>query len=295
MNRDRKPRPRRKAIGTIRAVLRHPGWPQAADQLRLDRRSVIRFVLAVVAIGIPLLTIPVVTGLPAEPFLLVLVYGLYLGGAVLTARRAGPGGIRRLFAGVLHWRIGWGNWAFAVASIPLATVAVALVVGNFTVPSDGWALTIGNYLFLTFIFGALIINIFEETAWQGLVQRNLTRDYGPLRAAALTAVPFALVHIPLSFIGDVTTGEALVATALLFIFAPAMRYLMGRLDIASGGSLLAVGVMHATSNASAQLGLTSGGWEHVAGLAIVALVALAADSLRRSRQVPAGDPAAVSS
>lgn len=270
-------------------------WPQAGDQLRLDRRSVIRFVLAVVVIGIALLTIPVVAGLPAEPFLLVLVYGLYLGGAVLTARRAGPGGVRRLFSGVLHWRIGWGNWAFAVASIPLATVAVALVAGNFIAPSDGWALTFGNYLFLTFIFGALIINIFEETAWQGLVQRNLTRDYGPLRAAALTAVPFALVHIPLSFIGDVTTGEALVALGIVFIFAPAMRYLMGRLDISSGGSLLAVGVMHASLNASEQIGLTSGGWEHIAGLAIVALVTLAADSLRRqSRQAPVGDAAAVS-
>lgn len=59
---------------------------------------------------------------------------------------------------------------------------------------------------------------------------------------------------------------------------------------------LAVGVMHASFDASEQIGLTSGGWEHIAGLAIVALVALAADSLRRqSREAPVGDPVAVSS
>ena len=171
---------------------------------------------------------------------------------------------------------------------------MALVAGNLTAPADGWALTLGNYLFLTFIFGALLINIFEETAWQGLVQRNLARHHGPLRAAALTAVPFAAVHIPLSFVGDVTTSEALVATALLFVFAPAMRYLMGRLDITNGGSLLAVGVMHASFNASGQLGVTSEGWEQIAGLAVVALVALGADSLRRrTPQGTASEVAAV--
>lgn len=44
------------------------------------------------------------------------------------------------------------------------------------------------------------------------------------------------MHIPLSFAGDATLAEALVATVLLFVFAPAMRHLMGRTDLATGGS-----------------------------------------------------------
>lgn len=251
-----------------------------ASGLQLDRRTVVRYVTAVVATGMLLLTIPVVADLPVEPFLLLLVYVVYLGGAVLVARRTGPGGIRRLFAGVLRWQIGWRSWAVVAGALPLTTLAVALVTGTLSAPADGWPATVGSYLFVTFVFGALILNIFEETAWQGLVQRNLTRDHGPLRAAMLTSVPFALVHLPLSFVGDATMTEALVATALLLVFAPAMRYLMGRIDLATGGSLLAVGVMHASFNASGQLGVT-GEWQHIAGMALVAGFALATD-LRRS-------------
>lgn len=202
--------------------------PSPALGLELDRRTVIRYATAVVAIGVLLLEFPVVADLPVEAFLLLLVYVVHLGGAVMVACRTGPGGIRRSFAGVLRWQIGWRNRVVVAGALPLATLAVALVMGTLSAPADGWPATIGNYLFVTFVFGALILNIFEETAWQGLVQRNLTRDRGPLRAAMLTA----------------------------------MRYLMGRTDLATGGSLLAVGVMHASFDASGQLGVT-GEWQHV--------------------------------
>ena len=243
------------------------------EALQLERRTVVRYVLGVLAAGIPLLTVPVVMGWPVELFLLLLVYVVLLGGAVLTARRSGPGGVRRLFSGVLHWRIGWRNWAVVAAALPTATVAVAVATGTYTAPADGWPVTIGNYLFFTFVFGALIINVFEETAWQGLVQRHLTQHRGAVRAALITAVPFAAIHLPLSFVGDVTMAEALGASALVFVFAPAMRYVMGRIDSTTGGSLLAVGIMHASFNASGQLGVTNGGWQVIAGLTVVAAAA----------------------
>lgn len=259
---------------------------QRTEALRLERRTVLRYVLGVLAAGIPLLTIPVVAGLPVEPFLLALGYVVLLGGAIVTARRSGPGGVRQLFSGVLHWRIGVRNWIVVAAAVPITTIAVALATGTFTAPADGWPVTVGNYLFFTFVFGALILNIFEETAWQGLVQRHLTQHHGALKAAMITAVPFAAIHLPLSFVGDVTMVEALGATALVFLFAPAMRLVMGRIDIATGGSLLAVGVMHASFNASAQLGVTDGDWQVIVGLAVVAAVALLVD--RRSTRAGRG-------
>lgn len=250
-------------------------------ELDLDRSTVIRYVTWVLAMGIPALAVPAVTGLPAEPFLLLLVYGVLLGGAVVAARRSGPGGVRRLFRGALHWRIGWGNWLLAAGVLPVATIAVAMATGTFVASGD-WFAEIGNYLFVTFVFGALILNIFEETAWQGLVQRHLTRSHGPIKAAALTAVPFAAVHLPLGFVGDVTLSGALVATALLLLLAPAMRYLMGAMDAVSGGSLVAVGVMHASFNASGQLGVVDGDWQPIGALVAVAGVWLYAD-VRRAR------------
>jgi uncharacterized protein len=249
--------------------------------LELDRRTVAWYVGAVVAVGIPLMAIPAILGLESGPFILILVYVPLLGGAILSARRAGPGGIRRLFSGVLRWRIGWLNWAIVIGAIPIATIGVAAMTGTYTRPSDGWLPILGDHLFLTFVFGALIVNVFEETAWQGLVQRNLTRRHGLLKASLLTAIPFAAVHLPLSFVGDVTTSEAAVASAFLIVVAPVMRYVMGRTDHATGGSLLAVGVMHASFNASGQLDVVEGDWQYAGGLIVVAALLLLADAGRR--------------
>jgi len=251
--------------------------------LQLAATSVRRYLTLVLSLGIPLLAIPAIADLPVEPFLLITTYGLLLGGAIAVAHRTGPGGVRRLFRGVLHWRIGWRNWALAVAAIPMATVAVALSTGTYTTPPDGWATVVGNYLLFTLVIGALFLNIFEETAWQGLVQRHLADRHGQLRAALLTAIPFAALHLPLSFLGDVTAGEVAVAVALIVVMAPAMRYVMGRTDHRTG-SLLAVGITHASFNASGQLEVAAGGWQHIVGLALIAAVLLVKDARRRPAQ-----------
>jgi uncharacterized protein len=259
-----------------------PASSQPLDRtLQLDRRTLARYVGAVVALGIAVMAIPAVLGIESGPFILILVYVVLLGGAIVTARRAGDGGVGRLFSGALHWRAGWLNWAIAVFAIPVATMLVAAATGTYSGPSDGWLAILGDHLFLTFVFGALIVNVFEETAWQGLVQRNLTRRHGLLKASWLTAIPFAAVHLPLSFVGDVTTSEALVASAFLVAVAPVMRYVMGRTDHATGGSLLAVGVMHASFNASGQLEVVDGDWQYAVGLVIVAALLLLVDARRR--------------
>ena len=83
---------------------------------QVTTRLVHRYLVAVMIIGVTLMAIPAITGLPGEPFILIMVFGPLLGGAVFTARRSGPGGVRRLFSGVFRWRIGWRNWALAVLS-----------------------------------------------------------------------------------------------------------------------------------------------------------------------------------
>jgi uncharacterized protein len=107
-----------------------------------------------------------------------------------------------------------------------------------------------------------------------LVQRHMTRRHGLLKGAVLTAIPFALLHVPLSFIGDVVLSEALLSTAVLFVAAPFLRYLIGRTDQATGGSLLAVGVLHASFNASGAMDVLEGGWQHFAAVVVIALLAL---------------------
>ena len=253
---------------------------QDPQQLHVEHRVVARYVATVLAVGLPLLAVPVIVGLPLEPFLLLTTIGVLFGGAVLTARTSGSGGVRRLLRGALHWNIGWGNWVIAVAALPVATVAVAAVTGTYVPPPDGWFSTVGAYLFATFIFGTLLINLWEEAAWQGLVQRHLERRHGLIKGAGLTAIPFALVHIPIAFVGGVSLGKGLVTVALIFAYAPVFRYVMGRTDRVTSRSLLAVGVMHAAFNASGSLDVLDGGWQHIAGMAVVGAALFAADSLR---------------
>jgi uncharacterized protein len=68
--------------------------------------------------------------------------------------------------------------------------------------------------------------------------------------------------------------------AFLIVVAPVMRYGMGRTDHATGGSLLAVGLMHAAFNASGQLDVVGGDGQHAGGLVLVAALPLLTDAHR---------------
>src|SRR4029453_392269 len=107
--------------------------------------------------------------------------------------------------------------------------------------------------FLTLIFGAVLGNVWEETAWAGFAQSRLMDRHGLLRGSLLTAIPFALIHLPLAFEGHRvggTSGRDLAITwAVLILAAPVMRYLLGMTLLGTGGSVLAVGILHASFNA----------------------------------------------
>jgi membrane protease YdiL (CAAX protease family) len=250
-----------------------------------------RYVAAVMILGASLMAVPVFTGLPAEPFIVVMVYLPLLGGALLTVHRSRPGEARKLFAGLFRWRIGWRNWALAVLVLPVTSVAIAAATDTLASPPEGWLTTATSYLVATFLIGTLVINLWEETAWQGLVQRHLMGRFGLVRGAILTAVPFAFIHLPMGFVGEATLGDGLVAAALVLAMAPPFRYLLGRTDHATGGSLLAVGVLHASFNASGALDVLVGGWQHIVAVAAVAAVALGLDARRRTAPQPrSADP-----
>ena len=61
----------------------------------------------------------------------------------------------------------------AMLAVPVLTVVLAAVSGTLERPDGGWASVLGDYLFSTFIFGALLVNLWEETAWSGFMQSRL--------------------------------------------------------------------------------------------------------------------------
>ena len=239
----------------------------------LDRHPIGTFLAAALGIGWLSLGTAVALELPLEPFLLLANFGGLLGTAlVITARTSGWPGVRSLLAGVVRWRVGFGWWVLALAALPTATLAVAAVTGTLHAPQGGWAAMTLAYLTGTVVVGALTFNIWEEVAWAGFVQTRLGRRHGLVRGAALTAVPFAAIHLPLAFVGHPSRGELVVTVVALFAVAVVFRTLAGVVLDATGGSVLLVALTHASFNASGQLPAVQGQWQGVAALVAVTTV-----------------------
>lgn len=242
------------------------------------RRPVTVFLLLAFGIGWPGLGIPLIMGLPAAPFLLLLVFVALLGSALVVTRLAdGPGGVRRLLSRVLIWRFSVGRWTVILLGVPALVVALAAASGTLRNPERGWAAEVGLYLFNTLIFGALTINIWEETAWAGFAQSRLMARHGLLVGSLVTAVFFAAIHVPLQFEGNRTWSEMAVGGALVFAVAPIYRYLLGLHLLDTRGSILAAGIQHASWNAAQKLSVVEGGdWEWQTPAAVALLTALLA-------------------
>lgn len=248
------------------------------------RRPATAFVTVVLSIGLPLLTLAAVINVPREPFLLLTTYvGLTGAALVITRWLGGPGAIRELLRRLLHWRFGTGRWLTIVLALPALTLGVAAATGTIQTPPDGWAAEAGVYLLSVFVFGTLLLNAWEELGWTGFLQARLMRRHGLLVGALITAVPFAALHLPLAFTSGWTWSSAGLAIAVVIVFAPFFRYLLGMLYLDSGGSLLAVSLMHAAFNAAGSLEAVRGDWQYIPAM-IALTVAMAL--WRRRHAIP---------
>ena len=240
------------------------------------RRPLTTFLLLAYGIGWPALMVPVVTDLPPEPFLLVLLFLALLGPALLVTRWVdGPGAIRRLLGRTLIWRFGIGRWAVVLLAMPVLTLLLAAGSGTLETPERGWAIEVGLYLFSTLIFGALVANLWEETAWGGFVQTRLMARHGLLVGSLLTAPLFAAIHIPLQLGGGASWSESGFGLLVLFVTAPFYRYLLGMHLLDTGGSILAIAVQHAAWNASGNLAAVDGEWQVVVAAVLLTLLVAA--------------------
>lgn len=236
------------------------------------RRPVTVFLVLALGLGWAALMVPVLTGAPMEPFLLLLTFVALLGSALLVTRLAdGPGGIRRLLGRAFAWRFGAGRWAVVLLGMPALTLALAAATGSLRSPPTGWAAEAGWYLFSTLVYGALVLNLWEETAWGGFLQSRLMARHGLLVAAVLTGLPFAAIHLPL-YLAEGWNEETARNIALLFLLVPVYRYLLGMHLLDTGGSVLAIGIQHASWNAAGSLGSVEGEWQVMVAVVLLTLL-----------------------
>lgn len=244
-------------------------------------RPVATFVAIVLAIAWPAFIIPLLVGAPLDPSKLLVTLVVMLATATLiTSWTEGRAGVRALFGGVTRWRIGVAGYLLVLGAMPVLTLAVAAVTGTLQSPEGGWVGMIENYLFTTVIYGALILNLWEETAWAGFVQSRLMARRGLLVGSLLTAVPFVAIHLPLSFEDAGSAGSVATNLALLVVVAVFVRYLIGTVLVDTGGSVLAVGLLHAAFNASGGLAAVDGQLPSIAAVVVLTLLVAIYRTLR---------------
>src|SRR3954447_106917 len=194
---------------------------------------------------------------------LLFEFAVLVGTALLvTGVAEGRAGLRRLFVGgVLRWRVGVGWYVVALLGLPALTLVIAVVTGTFASPAAGWLPVITAYVVQIVLFGVLIGNVWEEMGWTGVVQRRLMERHGLVAGGAITAIPFVLIHLPMAFGAGFAVPVAQVALfwGVLIVTAPFMRWLMGVTYLGTGGSILLVGIMHASFNGAGQLSVIRGG------------------------------------
>ncbi|HET6534003.1 MAG TPA: CPBP family intramembrane glutamic endopeptidase [Actinoplanes sp.] len=211
--------------------------------------------------------------LPAKLAELVFLLGA---GTLVAARIGGRPAVRRMFAGLTRWRFGIRWWAFGVLALPAGTLAVAAATGTLRSPAGGVLREVLFYLLLTLVAGALLGNLWEEAAWTGFAQRRLMDRHGLLRGSLLTAIPYALIHLPLAWeehgLAGTSASDVALTWTVLIVTAPFARYLYGLTLLGTGGSLLAVAVVHASFNASGALASVSAWWPSSVALVLITVV-----------------------
>jgi membrane protease YdiL (CAAX protease family) len=265
--------------------------PPGAVRRFATQRPIVALSLVSIGISVPLIMAFLVAGLDPMPAKFVELLVLPGTAVLITSWIGGRAAVRRLFAGLVRWRIGLGRWLLILLAMPVLTIGVGAVTGTLRTPQQGWVGVALMYV-LVLLFSATTANLWEELAWSGFVQTRLMARHGLLLGSLLTAVPMGLIHLPLAFESEGWAGTtwhtALVNTAWLLAALPFFRYLAGVLLTDTKGSVLAVGVLHGSFNAAGSLAVLTAGTEYVVAVIVLAvLVAGARAVVARSGETAA--------
>ncbi len=273
-----------------------PGSPTGGFRAFTRRRPITALLLIAIPLGWAILGVPALAthglipggDLPVEVFALALTVLVMLPATVWVVSAAdGRAGVRALFSRTFRWRFGPAWWAAVLVALPVTTIAVAVAFGE-SVQTEDLTSTLTREVPLL-LLPIVLVNMWEETVWAGFVQTRLERRHGLLAAAALTAVAFAGIHLPMLLADDDLSASSLLeGAAVLFGAALVVRVMVGVFLRATAGSVLAVAVLHGTWNGSTgEDGLVddllSGGQPVLAGVIAAALVTAAAAALVRPR------------
>lgn len=215
------------------------------------RRPITVFLALVFGIGWPVEAIAVLSDhgmlpvgkLPVEVFALAVTLLVMLPAAMwVTWACDDRRGVKALLNRTFRWRFGIGWWAVVLLGLPVCTLALGVLVGGSLQTTDLRSILLEQML--SIVIAVLVINLWEETVWAGFMQTRLEYRYRLPVAAALTAVPFAGIHMPLLLIGHFTAASLLLGVGGLLLLGILVRLMIGVVLRGAADSLLAVGILH---------------------------------------------------
>ncbi|MEX5720122.1 CPBP family glutamic-type intramembrane protease [Geodermatophilus maliterrae] len=303
------PRSTREPAGSIDPPARHDR-PAGGFRAWTARRPITAFLLLAVPLGWVVLGVPALTHhgvipggrLPAEVFALAATVLVMLPAALwVVSVTEGRAGVRALLSRTFRWRFGPGWWIAVLIALPVTSVAVGVAQGRSVATGDLLPILVREVPLM--LLPVVLVNMWEETVWAGFVQTRLERRHGLVWAAALTAIAFAGIHLPMLLADDVSTSAVVGAFGFLLVAALLVRLMIGVFLRATAGSVLAVAVLHGSWNGSSGEdglvdALLSGGQAVLPALVAVVLVTAAATAVVRpelTRPSRDGDRAAAGS
>jgi membrane protease YdiL (CAAX protease family) len=172
-----------------------------------------------------------------------------LAAILAAALTGGRPALRRLFAALVRWRVGW-EWYVLVLAAP--AVLAAAVAGAYALLGGSWAVgfpaaTAGlGSLAVFLVVLTLTDGVGEELAWRGFALPRLLERYSALVASVVLGVLWGLWHLPLLF----TEGKALYGqpTWVLLTDIVAKSILFTWVFLRTRGSVLIAALLHATTN-----------------------------------------------
>jgi membrane protease YdiL (CAAX protease family) len=229
------------------------------------------------------------------PLEVILSGATVLGGllpvVVITRMVDGPEGLDAFRRRLLPARASIGWYVLALLAAPLLALALAVIVyGPPNVTASTMLSALVNGLLLQAVLGFLAVNLWEEATWMGFVQARLQAQRGVLLAAVVTAVLFALQHLPLFVENGLVNAAGLVFLAAFIVVAIPFRALTGWMYNRTG-SLFLVGLLHAVGDATTNGSFADGflprlyenadvGFFHMFALALIGVVVIAATRAR---------------
>jgi len=170
-----------------------------------------------------------------------------LAAVAVVWHREGTSGVAALLGRLLHWRVHWGWYVFAVAYFPAIKLGAALV---HRLAFDAWP-RFGNEAWYVMLVGTFLAvplggQAGEEVGWRGFALPRLANRFGLPAASVLLGVIWAAWHLPLFFIPGVDkTGQSFPLYAAQ---VTAISIVLAWLYLNTNESLLLVTLMHSAIN-----------------------------------------------